>query len=84
MAKRIVAIDTPDFGEELDAKLLGKFIRARRTQMNIDIPTAAMLCGVAPPTLHGLEANGSGRLETALKVCAALGVRVHVEPWEEK
>ena len=84
MAKRIVATKTPSFDDLLDARLLGRFIRARRTQMGVGITTAAMLCDVSVSALQGLETKGSGRLETALKVCRKLGVRLHVEPWEDE
>ena len=85
MAKRIVPTEPPGFDEPLDNKVLGRFVRARRTQMGIDIQTAAMLCGVSLVTLQKLESGADGtRLSTALKVCSALGVRISVEPWESE
>lgn len=84
MARQVVKTETPDFNEPLTPELLGKFIRARRTQDGIDMNTAAMMSGVSIATLHRIE-NGNERttLAAILKVCNTLGVRLMVEPWDE-
>lgn len=84
MARKVVKTTTPDFNETLTPKLLGQFIRARRTQDGIDMNTAAMMCGVSVATLHRIENGNEGTTIVALlKVCDTLGVRLMVEPWEE-
>ena len=83
MAKRIVAKKTPDLHNVFDARIFGQIVRARRTQLGIDLVTASMLCGVSLSALQGLESRGGGRLDTALKICAGLGIKISIESWEE-
>ena len=84
MARQVVKTKAPDFNEALTPELLGKFIRARRTQDGIDMKTAAMMSDVSIATLHRIE-NGNERTTIAaiLKVCSTLGVGLRVEPWDE-
>lgn len=83
MPKTIKPLPTPVQDGPLDAEILGKFIRARRTQSGMGIHEAAAFCGVAVDTLTKVEkAKGDVQLSSILKVCRMLGINLKVEPWE--
>jgi transcriptional regulator with XRE-family HTH domain len=84
MAKKIKIIPAPHSNEPLDSIILGKFVRARRTQSGLGIHDAAAMCGVAVDTLRKIEtAQGDVMLSSILKVCRMLGIELKVIPWEE-
>lgn len=84
MAKKITPVPTPVQDGPLDANILGKFIRARRTQMGMGIHDTAALCGVAVDTLTKIEkAKGDVMLSSILKVCRMLGIELKIVPWDE-
>ncbi len=85
MAKKIKPLSTPIQQGPLEAKELGKFVRARRTQAGMGIHETAAFCGVAVDTLTKIEkALGDVQLSSVLKVCRMLGIVLKVEPWDEK
>ena len=85
MAKRVKPLSTPIQQGPLEAKELGEFIRARRTQAGMGIHETAAFCGVAVATLTKIEkALGDVQLSSVLKVCRMLGIVLKVEPWDEK
>jgi len=84
MPKAIKAMPTPVQSGPLDAEILGKFIRARRTQSGMGMHEAAAFCGVAVDTLTKIEtARGDVKLSSILTVCRMLGINLKVERWEE-
>lgn len=84
MPKIIKPLPMPVQGGPLDAELLGRFIRARRTQSGMGMHEAAAFCGVAVDTLSKLEtAKGDVKLSSVITVCRMLGITLKVEPWEE-
>ena len=77
-------IQTPVSEGALTAELLGRFVKAKRTQSGLRLEDAALLCGVAKDTLSKIEnARGGVRLESVLLVCKMLGVELVVKPWLE-
>ena len=85
MAKIVKPIPTPIQKGPLEAKDLGNFVRARRTQAGMGIHEAAAFCGVAVDTMTKIEkALGDVQLSSVLKVCRMLGIKLKVEPWAEK
>jgi len=85
MAKTVKPLPTPKQEGPLDAEILGKFIRARRTQAGMGIHEAAAFCGVAVDTLTRIErATGDVQLSSILKVCRMLGIALKVEPWPDE
>ncbi len=84
MAKRVKEIATPKQDSFLTKELLGKFIRARRTQEGLKMVDVAMLCGISIATLTNVEkAQASVRIDTAFHVAQMLGIKIKVEPWDE-
>lgn len=84
MAKQVKALPTPIQYGPLDAKVLGAFVRARRTQSGMGIHESAAFCGVAVDTLTRIEtAKGDVKLSSVLKVCQMLGISLKVESWGE-
>ena len=85
MAKQVKIMNTPDLSQPLSAELLGKAIKARRTQSKLRLEDAAALCGIAKQTLmkveHGQQASQLGSI---LKICAALGIKLAILPWNDK
>ena len=85
MAKKVKSIPAPIQKGPLEAKDLGKFVRARRTQAGMGIHEAAAFCGVAVDTMSKIEkALGDVQLSSVLKVFRMLGINLKVEPWAEK
>ena len=83
--KQVKALPTPNLKQTLSLELIGKAIKARRTQQGLDTKTAAMLCDVSAVTLNKIENASRGiRLDSVLKVMAGLGISMHIEPWEDK
>jgi len=65
MANKILKNETPELGQPLTAELLGRAIRARRTQSGLRLEDTAALCGVAKQTLQNIEkGSGKSKLET--------------------
>ena len=84
MAKTVKALPTPQQNGPMEAKVLGEFIRARRTQAGMGIHETAALCGVAVDTLTKIEtARDDVNLSSVLKVCRMLGITLKVERWDE-
>lgn len=85
MAGKIKARPTPTQNAPMSMKLLGQYVRARRTQAGLRIDDAALLCGVAKDTLSKIE-NGRDTVQVSsvLQVLQQLGISLMVEPWEEE
>ncbi len=83
--KQVKSLPTPDLNQSLSLELVGKAIKARRTQQGIDSKTAAMLCDVSVVTLSKIENAAKGvRMDSILKVMASLGIKMNIIPWENK
>lgn len=84
MAGKIKAQATPTQTSAMTMKLLGEYIRARRTQAGLRIDDAALLCGVAKDTLSKIE-NGRETVQigSVLQVLQQLGIQLKVEAWAE-
>jgi predicted transcriptional regulator len=81
--KQIKSLPSPDLNQTLSLELIGQSIRARRTQQKLDIKTTAMLCDVSAVTLGKIENASKGvRMESILKVMAALGIVLTIQPWD--
>lgn len=84
MANLIKPLPTPDLDQNLTPKLLGKAVKARRTQTQLRLDDAAMLCNIAKQTLQDIEHGlGTSKLETVLQVCNSLGIKLKIIPWIE-
>lgn len=82
MARQVKALPTPPLSNPLTAELLGQAIKARRTQSGLRLEDAAALCGVAKQTLMKIEhGSPTARLDSILQVCAGLGVKLAIQPW---
>ena len=80
MARTIVPTPLPERQQLTDAEILGKFVRARRTQAGLGIHETAALCGVSVDTMSRIErATGNVRLSTALGICRMLGIVITIE-----
>ncbi|WP_022850822.1 helix-turn-helix domain-containing protein [Limisalsivibrio acetivorans] len=80
MAKVIVKEETPQPQKLTDATILGKFIRAARTNSSLTIHDTAAICGVSVSTMTKIEnAKGDMKLSTVLKVCKMLGITLRIE-----
>ena len=81
--KQIKSLPSPDLSQVLSLELIGRAIKARRTQQKLDRKTAAMLCDVSTVTLGKIENASAGvRMESILKVMMALGIKMYIAPWE--
>lgn len=81
--KQVKSLPTPDLKQVLSLELVGKAIKARRTQQGLDTKTAAMLCDVSVVTLSKIENAAKGvRMDSILKVMTALGIKMSIESWE--
>ena len=83
--KQVKSLPTPDLNQPLSLELIGKAIRARRTQQGLDIKTAAMLCDVSVVTLSKIENAAKGvRMHSIFKVMTALGIKMSIASWEDE
>ena len=83
--KQVKSLPTPDLNQALTLELVGKAIKARRTQQRLDTKTAAMLCDVSVVTLSKVENAAKGvRMGSILKVMTALGIKIRIESWENE
>lgn len=81
-AKQVKVLNTPNLDNEISLKLIASAIKARRTQLGLDIHTASMLCGVSVVTLSKIEKASNGvRFESVLKVLKALGIECKIMNW---
>jgi transcriptional regulator with XRE-family HTH domain len=85
MSKRIVIAPMPDLPAPLTPLLIGKAIRAKRTQSYLRLEDAAALCGVAKQTFMNVEhGHPSTQISTLLQICASLGISITILPWQKK
>ena len=83
MAKQIKKLETPNLQQPLTAELIGKAIKARRTQSDLRLEDAAALCGVAKDTLMKIEHGQSTcQLGSVLQICSGLGINIYITPWD--
>jgi transcriptional regulator with XRE-family HTH domain len=83
--KQVKALPTPDLNKVLSLELIGQAIKARRTQQGLDMKTVAMLCDLSVVTLGKVENAAKGiRMDSILKVMTALGIKMHIESWENE
>ena len=81
--KKVKAVEPPSFSEPVSLENIGKFIKARRTQQKLSTHDTALLCGISPHTLNKIENGFDGvKFSTLLQVMEALGISIHVTPWE--
>jgi transcriptional regulator with XRE-family HTH domain len=85
MAKILKAIKSPTPEKILTSKLLGKYVRAKRSQLGLTIEEAAAFCCVAKNTLMNLE-HGHTKLQlgSMLQICQGLGIQLKVVSWEHE
>lgn len=85
MTKTLIVEQTPDLTAPFSAKLLGKAIKARRTQSQLRLEDAAALCGVAKQTFLNIEhGHETIKLSSLLRVCEGLGIKLGIQPWVQK
>jgi len=81
--KKVKAIDAPSFSEPVSLENIGRFIKARRTQEKLSTQDTALLCNISAHTLNKIENGFEGvKFATLSSVMDALGMRLHVEPWD--
>lgn len=84
MAKQIKILESPDFKQPITAELIGKLIKARRTQSGLRLEDAAALCGVAKDTLMKVEHGKlTCQLGSVLQICSGLGVHLYAKQWND-
>jgi transcriptional regulator with XRE-family HTH domain len=84
MPKVLKSLKAPKQNGPLTAKLLGQFVKAKRTQAGLKLEDAALLCNIAKDTLSKIENAREGvRFENILHVCKMLGIELVVKPWNE-
>ncbi|MFC3909195.1 helix-turn-helix domain-containing protein [Legionella dresdenensis] len=84
MSKKITITPTPDFNAPISPELIGKAIRAKRTQSQLRLEDAAALCGVAKQTLANAEhGHPNTQISTLLQICASLGIHITILPWQD-
>lgn len=83
--KRVIKSPFPSDPWIADADLLGKTIRAYRTEQGLTIMEAAKTIGVAKQTLSDIEAGKpTVGLGIILKVAGALGLSLFIAPTRDR
>ena len=84
MTKNIQKYKTPDLNKEFTSVMLGRVIKAKRSQANLKIEDAAALCGIAKQTFMNIEhGKPTVKFDSVLKVCKNLGIKLLIEPWQD-
>ena len=84
MGKKVKRTAAPKESGPLTPELLGKYVKAKRTQSGLRLEDAALICGVAKETLSKIENARDGvRFDSVLQVCKMLGVELQVNRWNE-
>jgi transcriptional regulator with XRE-family HTH domain len=84
MPKKITITSTPDLKAQISAALIGRAIRAKRTQSQLRLEDAAALCGVAKQTLMNAEhGHPHTQISTILQICSSLGISITILPWQK-
>lgn len=79
MARTVQPHPTPATQQLSDAKVLGAFVRAHRTQAGMTIHEAAAYCGVSVSAMSNIETGtGDVRLSSILKICSLMGVIITI------
>ncbi len=82
--KKVKAVDSPSFDESVSLENVGMFIKARRTQQKLSTQDTALLCNISAHTLNKIENGFEGvRFGTLLSVMNALGIKLHIDPWND-
>ncbi len=85
MSKTVKPLETPKPEKTLMPELLGKYVRAKRTQLGFTIEDAAAFCRVSKDTLMNLEhGNAKVQLGSTLQICKGLGITLQVLSWEDE
>ena len=84
MPKTLKMAEPPNFAQDFSASLLGQAVKAKRTELGLRIEDTAALCGVAKQTYMNIEhGHSSVKLESVLRVCHGLGVKLFIQPWKQ-
>lgn len=77
MANRVKVSDMPSAVFIEDAEVLGKLVKAKRTQLNMKLADCAALCGVGINTLSRIEnGNANCTLSAVFSVLQGLGIKL--------
>ena len=80
--KKVKAVDSPSFNEEINLTNIGLFIKARRTQQKLNTQDTALLCNISAHTLNKIENGFEGvKFSTLLSVMNTLGIKLYIEEW---
>ncbi|GGD69571.1 helix-turn-helix domain-containing protein [Lacimicrobium alkaliphilum] len=84
MAKKVTIAKKPDLSQPADMRILGQFIRHRRTSLNMTLEDAASLCGLSKQAYSNVERGVNNiRVETLFKALDALGVFLTIQETEQ-
>ncbi|RUO76723.1 helix-turn-helix domain-containing protein [Pseudidiomarina taiwanensis] len=77
MAKKVTTSDMPSTDFIDSAEILGKLIRAKRTELGIKLADCAALCGIGINTLSRIEnGNANCTLAAVFSVLNGLGIKL--------
>lgn len=80
MPKRVIPTEKPDLSATLDMKVLGQFVRFKRTALDMTLEDAASLCGLSKQAYSNVEQGVETiRVDTLFKVISALGVKLKID-----
>jgi len=81
--KKVKPTQPPSFKEPISLENIGKFIKARRTQQDLNTLDCAMLYNISAHTLNKIENGFEGvRFNTLLQLMEALGMEMNMKDWE--
>jgi transcriptional regulator with XRE-family HTH domain len=84
MAKKVVATPSPSLQGDLDMLAIGHTIRHQRTSLGMTLVDAAALSNLSKQTYQNIEqGQPTVKVESLLKACKALGVRLSINKQEE-
>ncbi len=82
--KNVIKAPMPDLNTPFNAKLLGKVVKAKRTQKGMTTTVAAERFGVSRNALLSIEKGSPNtQLETLLRVITSLGISLRIDVNQE-
>ncbi len=80
MPRRVIATEKPNLSTPLDMRLLGQWVRFRRTSLDITLEDAAGLCGLSKQAYSNVEKGVENiRADTLFKVLGAMGIKLKIQ-----
>ncbi len=79
MAKRVILFPKPDLSAPINTKVIGDFVRHKRTSAKMTLEDTASLCGLSKQAYNNVELGVENiRVDTLFKALRGMGVKLSI------